>query len=100
MKCMFCYTNKHSIEDCKKVGYCESGEHYVEIENMWDDFSECYNCTTNEEYCYFNNISLEYAEKIKNKKIKLKEVYKLLNIKNQFVQKCSCININSQNNSC
>ena len=45
MKCMYCKTNSHNIDECSKVGYCESGEHYVEVENMWDEFSECYNCT-------------------------------------------------------
>ena len=65
MKCMFCHTDNHSIDECSKVDYCESGEHYVEIENIWDNFSECYNCTSTEEYAFFNNIPVEYAEKIK-----------------------------------
>ena len=81
---MYCKTNSHNIDECSKVGYCESGEHYVEVENMWDEFSECYNCTSCEEYSYYMNIPLEYSKKIKDRKIKLKEVLKILNIKKRY----------------
>ncbi len=100
MKCMFCHTDNHSIDECSKVDYCESGEHYVEIENIWDNFSECYNCTSTEEYAFFNNIPVEYAEKIKDKKIKLQEVHKLLNIKNSFSQKYINMYRICENNCC
>lgn len=89
MRCMFCRTDKHSIDECTKVDYCESGEHYVEIENMWDGFSECYSCTTNEEYSFFNNVPMEYTLKIKKKEIKLSEVYKLLDRESKFYKNFS-----------
>jgi hypothetical protein len=30
--------------------WCEVGEHYVDAEEMWEDFADCKNCVSEKEY--------------------------------------------------
>ena len=50
-------------EDEEEQEWCEVGEHYVEAEDMWENFADCYECATWKEYVeyYAERFDLEYC---------------------------------------
>ena len=67
MKCDECGSSdicprwKHSDKLCVKCcecddclvaqkEWCEVGEHYVDPDDMWEDFADCKNCVSEKEY--------------------------------------------------
>ena len=44
------FTDKRKKEDEEEVVWCEAGEHHVDKKEMWKDFGDCQNCTSEKDY--------------------------------------------------
>ena len=44
------FTDKRKKEDEEEVVWCEVGEHHVDKKEMWKDFGDCQNCTSEKDY--------------------------------------------------
>mgnify|MGYP003652155479 CR=1 FL=1 len=44
------FTDKRKKEDEEEVEWCEAGEHHVDKKEMWKDFGDCQNCTSEKDY--------------------------------------------------
>ena len=49
MDCVCCNLNYEDEEEEGKE-WCEVGEHYVDADDMWEDFADCKNCVSEKEY--------------------------------------------------